>query len=228
MIRRVALLLILLWAAPAFSQEFGLSFSYFVPNNGEFSTPVSPFSLRGVGLDLNRNLSVQTGVSVYRMAGLNISGLPFTSSKSLAGPNLTLFVPGEVVFRLPGKRVEFDVKGGGFVYTGFFQKLNMGNFDEAVRLHRDWLLANGSLSARSRPGVGWMAGVQFSVDVTRQWGISFEVNYLAGSSPLPLTGVYRGVDSNLSLQQFDAAFPKAKLDLTGWEFSIGVHTVGRK
>lgn len=227
MINRFVLISVLLFSVPSFAQEFGLSFSYFLPKNGEFSTPVSPFSLRGVGLDLGRNLAVETGFSVYRMAGLNISGLPFTSNKSLAGPNLTFFVPGEVVIRLPGKRVEFDVKGGGFVYNGFFQKLNMGNFDEAVRLEKDWLLANGSLSSRSRPGYGWMAGVQLSVDVTRQWGISLEVNYLAGSSPLPLTGVYRGVDSSLNLQQFDASFPKARLDLTGWEFSVGIHTTGK-
>ncbi|MFZ1807706.1 MAG: hypothetical protein WAU36_10810, partial [Cyclobacteriaceae bacterium] len=98
----------------AFAQNVGLSFSYFIPRNGSFSTPISPFSLRGVGFDFNRFLAVETGVSLYRMAGLNIIDLPFESTESLTGPNFTVFIPVELVLQFKGKQAQFDIKGGGF------------------------------------------------------------------------------------------------------------------
>ncbi|HEY8512790.1 MAG TPA: hypothetical protein VIL31_12610, partial [Cyclobacteriaceae bacterium] len=54
------------------AQDFGLSFSYFLPKNGYFSTPISPFSIRGVGVDITNFLAVETGASLYRMSGLNV------------------------------------------------------------------------------------------------------------------------------------------------------------
>ncbi|MCX8490340.1 MAG: hypothetical protein ORN54_04660, partial [Cyclobacteriaceae bacterium] len=59
-------------ATPASGQDVGLSFSYFIPRNGDFSTPISPFSIRGLGVNLNRFIALQTGASLYRMAGLSI------------------------------------------------------------------------------------------------------------------------------------------------------------
>src|SRR5205085_2016658 len=94
----------------ASAQEVGLSFSYFIPRNGYFSTPISPFSFRGVGFNINRFIAFETGGSLYRMSGLNIMGLPFESREPLVGPNFTLFVPVELVFQFPGKRFEFDIK----------------------------------------------------------------------------------------------------------------------
>ena len=209
------------------AQDFGLSFSYFVPRQGEFSTPVSPFSLRGVGMEFNRHFAFETGASLYRMTALNIRDLPFESEKSLAGPNLTILVPLELVFRLSGKNSEFNLKGGGFGYHGFFQRLNDGNFDRALRNYEGWSLANGDLSAKAKPGYGWMAGAEWRFDVTRQWGLSFEVNYLAGQSGLPVKGIYSGMASDGVLQNREADFKKAKLDLTGLEFSIGIMMSGR-
>ena len=56
------------------AQDFGLSFSYFLPKNGYFSTPISPFSIRGLGVDLNRFVALEAGASLYRMSGLNVKG----------------------------------------------------------------------------------------------------------------------------------------------------------
>src|SRR5690349_17698073 len=111
------------------AQDFGLSFSYFIPRNGYFSTPISPFSVRGLGFNINRYIAVETGGSLYRMSGLNLKGLPFESKDPLVGPNFTILVPLELVFQLHGAQVEFDVKGGGFFFYGFSQKLNYGNLD---------------------------------------------------------------------------------------------------
>ncbi|MEY3405144.1 MAG: hypothetical protein RL161_574, partial [Bacteroidota bacterium] len=122
--RKFILFLFLAGCSGLFAQDFGLSFSYFVPRNGSFSTPVSPFSIRGLGVDFGKVISLETGASLYRMSGLNIIGLPFENVEPMAGPNLTLLIPGEIVFRLRGKKAEFNVNGGGFVYNAFFQKLN--------------------------------------------------------------------------------------------------------
>lgn len=212
---------------PAFSQQYGLSFSYFIPKNGSFSTPVSPFSIRGIGLDLSRSVSLETGATLYRMTGLNISGLPFQNEQPMAGPNLTLFIPAEMVFRLKGKSVEFNVNGGGFVYHGFFQQLNEGNIDRAIRSFEGWSLANSDFTFSTKPGAGWKAGAELMFDVTRQWGISFEINYLSGNSPIPMKGSYSGLDSNDQLVKRDINFDKAKIDLTGIEFSLSILMKGR-
>src|SRR5687767_10808321 len=106
------------------SQDFGLSFSYFLPKNGYFSTPVSPFSIRGLGVDLNRFLAIETGASLYRMSGMNLKDLTFESKEPLVGPNFTLLVPVELVLGLKAQRIQFDLKGGGFFFYAFGNKLN--------------------------------------------------------------------------------------------------------
>ena len=226
--RKFILFLFLAGCSGLFAQDFGLSFSYFVPRNGSFSTPVSPFSIRGLGVDFGKVISLETGASLYRMSGLNIIGLPFENAEPMAGPNLTLLIPGEIVFRLRGKKAEFNVNGGGFVYNAFFQKLNEGNIDRAIRAYEGWQLANADLSYSSKPGAGWKAGAEFVFDVTRQWGLSFEVNYLAGSSALPLMGTYVGLNADNQLIERPADFKNAKLDLTGLEFSLSILMSGRR
>ena len=209
------------------AQQFGLSFSYFLPKHGEFSTPISPFSIRGIGLEFNKFLSVESGASLYRMTGLNVSGLPFESKSPIAGPNFTLFIPAELVFSLKGKGAAFSLKGGGFAYHGFFQKLNTGNLDRAIRTFENWKVANSDFSFSTKPGIGWMTGVELTFDVTRQWGLSLEVNYLAGSSPFRLDGNYSGVDQSDLFQNKQVTYSHSKIDLTGLEVSLGIMMLGK-
>jgi hypothetical protein len=205
------------------AQEFGLSFSYFIPKNGYFSTPISPFSIRGLGVDLNRFIAIETGASLYRMSGLNVKGLPFESKDPLVGPNFTILVPLELVFQLKGNNVEFDIKGGGFGFFGFDHKINYGNFDRAIREYEGWQVANGSFSYKNKPGFGYHAGMELTVYVTSQVGISLETNYLVGQSDFPLKGSYTGGGPDgLETIAVDEDFKKAKVDMTGLEFSIGV------
>src|SRR5690606_15317836 len=123
-------LTLLFLSSVTFAQDFGLAFSYFLPKNGYFSTPISPFSIRGVGFDLTPFLAIETGASLYRMSGLNIKDLPFESKSALVGPNFTVFIPAELVIQLKGSMVEFDIKGGGFFFYGFDQRINYGNMDK--------------------------------------------------------------------------------------------------
>lgn len=210
----------------AWAQEVGLSFSYFIPRNGYFSTPISPFSVRGVGVDLNDYIAIETGFSLYRMAGLNVIELPFESKKPLVGPNFTVFVPLELVLQFPGEQVKFDIKAGGFAFYGFDQKINYGNFDEAMRDFTGWQLADGQLTGQSKLGFGYHAGIELTWYVARQFGISFEVNYLMGSSRFPLSGNYTGF-SGLAVETLPIDYADARIDLTGLEFSLGVILTGK-
>lgn len=206
--------------ASVYGQQFGLSFSYFIPKNGYFSTPISPFSIRGLGVDLNRFIALETGASLYRMSGLNVKDLPFESKDALVGPNFTILVPAEIVFQLKGSSIEFDIKGGVFGFYGFDQKINYGHLDRAIRKHENWEVANSRFTFDNKPGWGYHAGAELTVYVTQQVGISLETNYLMGDSKFPLKGTYTGGTSTIETRQVEYA--DAKIDLTGLEFSIGV------
>lgn len=203
------------------AQEFGLSFSYFIPKDGYFSTPISPFSIRGLGLNFNQYLSLETGATLYRMSGLNLKDLEIKSKEPLIGPNFTVLVPAELVFRIGGSKVQLGVKGGGFFFYGFGHKINYGNFDRALRTHESWTVANASLNFDNNPGFGWHCGGELTVYVTKQIGISIETNYLSGQANFPLTGSYTGGTSD-GLLTLQADYPDAKIDFTGLEFSAGV------
>jgi hypothetical protein len=218
-ITNVGLLLILSCSLTK-AQDFGLSFSYFVPKNGYLSTPISPFSIRGLGVDITRFLALETGATLYRMSGLNVKDLPFQSKSPLVGPNFTLFVPAELVIQLKGNRVEFDIKGGGFFFYGFGQKINYGNFDRAIRAHEQWSVANADLTFSNHPGFGYHGGAELTVYVTNQVGVSLEANYLVGQANFPLKGSYTGGQSTLETKTVDYA--NAKIDFTGYEFSVGL------
>lgn len=204
------------------AQDFGLSFSYFIPKNGEFSTPISPFSIRGVGFDFNNFLAFETGASLYRMSGLNLKDLPFESKKSLIGPNFTILIPAELVIQLKGSRVQFDIKGGGFFFYGFAHKINYGNLDRALRDFEQWEVANADVSFKNNPGLGYHAGAELTVFVTQQVGISLETNYLVGDAKFPLTGSYIGGNNTTPLETKSIDYQDAKIDFTGLEFSVGV------
>lgn len=219
------LTLLLLSIPPMFAeaQNFGLSFSYFIPKDGSFSTPISPFSIRGLGFDINRFVALETGASLYRMSGLNMKDLPITSKEPLVGPNFTIFVPVELIFQLKGQRVGFDIKGGVFGFYGFDQHLNYGNIDRAIRKLENWQVANSSFKFKNKPGWGYHAGAELTVYITQQLGISIETNYLIGESKFPLTGSYTGGGPDaLTTVTADENFKNGKIDFTGLEFSIGI------
>lgn len=203
------------------AQQFGLSFSYFIPKNGYFSTPISPFSIRGVGVNITNFLALETGASLYRMSGLNIKDLPFESKEPLIGPNFTLFVPAELVVMLKAGQVEFDIKGGGFFFYGFDHKINYGNFDRAIREYEGWEIVNSEFTFGNKPGFGYHAGTELTVPVMGQVSVSFEANYLVGQASMPLEGTYSGYNGN-TLETKEADYADAQVDFTGLEFSISL------
>lgn len=144
-ISTIILVASLAFAKPVMAQEMGVSFSFFFPKNGYLSTPISPFSLRGIGFDLTQNIAIETGGTLYRMSGMNISNLPFESRDPLVGPFFNVLVPLELVFKVGTQDFEFKVKGGGFLFYNFGTKLNEGNIDRALRVYHDWEVVNSNL-----------------------------------------------------------------------------------
>jgi hypothetical protein len=211
----------------AHAQNMGLSFSYFIPRNGYFSTPISPFSIRGIGVDLNKYIALETGASLYRMSGLNVRDLPFESKDPIVGPNFTVFIPAELVIQFKGKKAEFDIKGGGFAFYGLGQKINYGNLDKGLRKYQGWDVANSEVTFKNSPGYGYHFGMELIVYLNRQFGVSIESNYLAGQSKLPMKGSYSGGMLNGNNQTLPIDFSDAKVDFTGLEFSIGILFTGR-
>lgn len=222
MIRKLSKILIVLLFPCSFAQaqQFGLSFSYFIPKNGYFSTPISPFSIRGVGVNLTNFLALETGASLYRMSGLNLKGLPYESKEPLVGPNFTLFVPAELVIMLKAGQVEFDIKGGGFFFYAFDNKINYGNFDRAIREYEGWDVANAAFTFNNKPGFGYHAGAELTIYVTSQVGVSFETNYLMGESKFPIEGSYTG--GTTTTETVAVNYADSKMDFTGLEFSISL------
>ena len=203
------------------AQDFGLSFSYFIPKNGYLSMPISPFSIRGIGVNFNQYIALETGASLYRMSGLNLKDLPFESKESLIGPNFTIFVPAELVFMLQGSVVQFDIKGGGFFFYGFDNKINYGNMDRAMRSFYQYEVLNSNLTFKNNPGFGYHAGVELTLYVTSQVGIVIEANYLVGQAKFPVRGDFdAGTGSSTVNEEVD--YDEAKIDFTGIEISLGV------
>ena len=217
------LILFLLTFSQLHAQDFGLSFSYFIPKNGYFSIPVTPFSFRGVGFDFNRFSGIETGFSLYRMSGMGVKDLPFESKKPLIGPFFSLFVPLDLVLKLSFENQVFKLKGGGFGFYDFATKINYGNLDRELKDYLDWRVLNSDFSINNNLGYGYHVGAEYIIYFSKKFGLTLEAYYLSGSSPLDMKGTYEGIPHNGDpLQNESVDYPDAKLDFTGYEFSVGV------
>jgi hypothetical protein len=220
------LIFIILLAGTTFqikAQDLGLSFSYFIPKNGYFSVPVTPFSLRGVGFDLTNFLALESGFTLYRISGMGVKDLPWQSQNPLIGPFFSLMVPAEIVLTFDFNRQAIKLKGGGFAFYNFATKINEGNLDRELKTHLDWEVLNSDFYVSNNIGLGYHFGAEYIFYFSKKFGLSFEAYYLAGSSPLDMGGKYKGVpQSGDPVTEVTVEYPDAKLDFTGYELSVGV------
>ena len=219
--------LVLCCIAPTRGQEFGLSFSYFFPKGGHFSNPVSPISLRGIGLNFTEYFSVETGFTLYRMAGMNVKDLPFESNDPLMGPFFSFFVPLEGVITLGTEQLNVQLKGGVFTYYNFDNRVNYGHFDRAIANFEGLEVVNADLNFDNNFGFGVRFGSEFTFYVNKKFGITLEGYYLIGGSDLNFRGEYTGGSASTPLETVQVDYAGSKLDFTGLEISIGVVFGGR-
>ena len=217
------LVLILIFATiSAKSQEVGVSASFFAPKNGYLSTPISPISFRGLGYDITDYVAIETGITLYRMSGLNIIDLPFESKKPLIGPTFTFFVPLEIVLEFGSNKNVFKLKGGGFVFYGFDQKINYGNLDRALIDYTGLEVLNSDFKFKNTLGNGFHFGGEYIHYLNKKFGVSLGAYYLMGSAPIDLEGSYTGGSSNVPVSTTAVTFNNAKIDFTGIEVSVGL------
>lgn len=222
--RKLILILILVFASLIMKgQDFGLSFSYFIPKNGYFSVPVTPFSIRGVGFDITRFFAIESGFTLYRISGMGVKGLPFESKSPLIGPFFSMMVPLEGVITFNFSNQAIKLKGGGFIFYNFDTKIIEGNLDRELIESLGWEVLNSDFNITNNIGYGYHFGAEYIIYFSKKFGISLEAYYMSGSSPLDMKGTYKGIPEDGDLITEDAAdFKKAELDFTGYELSIGV------
>jgi len=220
-----ALGIIMLFSAlnTSHGQDLGLSFSYFIPKNGSFSVPVTPFSIRGVGFDITKNIAIESGFTLYRISGMGVKNLPWQSEKPLIGPFFSILVPAELVFTIFFDNQAFKVKGGGFAFYNFGTNINEGNLDRELLEYTGWEVLNSDFQVSNHPGFGYHFGAEYIIYLSKKFGISLEAYYLAGQTKLDMRGTYKGLPPDAaSLTEETVEYDEAMLDFTGYEFSIGL------
>ena len=170
------------------AQDLGLSFSYFIPKNGYFSVPVTPFSIRGIGFDINHFFAIESGFTLYRISGMGVKDLPFESRKPLIGPFFSIMVPLEAVITFNFDNQAIKLKGGGFIFYNFDTKINQGNLDRELKQHLNWEVLNTDFSVKNNLGYGYHFGAEYIIYFSNKFGISLEAYYLSGQSPLDMKG----------------------------------------
>lgn len=199
----------------------GVSASFIIPKNGYFSAPVSPLSVRGLGLNFGL-LGIETGASLYNMPSLPMSGLPFEANKPLTGPHWSILVPLQLSLTLESDAMSVKFLGGGFGMGHIAPRINYGNMDRAIRDHEGWDVANANLDVENKLGLGWMAGMELAFHVNRKFSITTEVQYLKGNSGAAITGEYSGGSIGGNIETSTVDYPDAVTALEGVEISIGV------
>ena len=214
--RFVVILSILTAVQSSFAQ--GLSFSYLIPKNGYLSAPVSPFSIRGLGI--GEIIGIETGATLYNVPGLGMEDLTFQSDEPLVGPHFAILVPADIFVKIPTGSLTTKLFAGGFGWWNINTRPNSGNIDRALRAYEGWEVLNGDWSIDDKLGFGWLAGIEFQLALSDQLTLTAEGSYLKGMSKSNISGSYTGGSSGgLTTKQLDDT---GAILLEGLEISIGV------
>ena len=205
---------------PLFTMSQGISFSYLIPKNGYLAAPVSPLSIRGVGI--GKTVGLETGATFYNVPGLAMEEMPFESEKPLTGPHYGLLIPGELFLKIPLGPVSLKFMAGGFLWWNIGTRINEGNMDRAFRAYTSLEVLNTDLTIQSKTGSGLMGGLELEVRITDRFSITAESQYLMGASKTELSGSYTGSDASGLLTSEPVEIPDAQVVIEGMEISLGV------
>ena len=148
--------------------------------------------------------------------------ITFESKDPLMGPFFSLMVPMDVVLEARAGNLIFRIKGGGFAFYNFDNRINYGNLDRVIANHEGWDVVNADFTFDNGLGYGYRFGAEMVVYITNQFGINVEVNYYVGGSPVKFRGAYTGGSFNDQLSVVEVDYPDSKLDFTGFELTLGV------
>ena len=205
------------------AQELGASFSFFLPRKGKFASPVAPLSIRGLGVSIGNSFSLQTGFSVYRMAGLDIKNLPYRNDIGpLTDPFFSLMVPLEGVIKVRMGAVKVGLRGGGFFFTNSDPGLHYGNLNQAIMATNNWDIATSQFDVTRKSGFGLLYGGDLTIYIADGLGIKLSAMYLEAEGDYGMVGTVTGGVIAQNITTYDADHSDAKLDYTGLELGLGV------
>lgn len=216
--RMLLLTVLILLGLGGWSQ--GVSFSYLIPKNGYLAAPVSPFSIRGIGL--GSKAGIETGATLYNIPGLAMTNLPFDYEKPLTGPHYALLVPLELFARIPLGPVSIKFLGGGFAWRNLNTRINEGNMDRAFREYEGWEVLNTDFELTNKIGIGWMAGLELAFAINDKFSITAESQYLKGATKSGLKGSYTGGTTATGIETKSIDLSETEILLEGIEISLGV------
>lgn len=219
--KKIALTIFAVTLLVVSSKSQGISASVLIPKDGYLSVPVSPLSIRGLGISMGA-IGIETGASLYNMPGLPMNNLPFEANEPLTGPHWSILVPLQLSLTLDTDAISVKFLGGGFGMGHLAPRINYGNMDRAIRDHENWDVANADLEVENKIGFGLMTGVEFAFHVSSKFSITTELQYLEGSSGAAITGNYSGGSIGGSVDTRTISYPDAEVQLEGVEISIGV------
>jgi hypothetical protein len=130
--RFAILFLLFLLLAALSAGAIGVSFSYLFPRNGIFSHPVTPLSLRDIGVDIGRYLGAAASLSLYSIRGMGIKdadGDPIDTGGPLVGPFLSVLGSAVAKVKVPIRPVEIEISGGVFGCCNIDPPLRTGTLD---------------------------------------------------------------------------------------------------
>ena len=222
---RCLLAVALLGIGSASASGIGISLSYLFPRDGTFSTPVSPLSVRDIGVTFGQYVGVSAGLSLYSMHGLalrsgddlavvypNVIGPVYTGVASLAA---------KVIAPLGPVRLTASVGGFG-AYLIDMHTID-GGFDKLVREEEEVTAVTTDFTIDGSWGFGWVFGGSVLVEITEEFGILLGANYYLGGAPVTITGSYSGDASGASPPPY---LDDVSIDLSGLEISIGAELLG--
>lgn len=197
----------------------GVSFSYLFPKNSKIAAPISPFSIRGIGI--GEKAGIETGATLYFIPGLPIDQLPFSSEKALMDTHYAILSPVELFFRIQLGKTIFKGMAGGFGWWSILPKINEGNLDRAIRSYENWDVANSNFELKNKLGFGWIGGFELEFKVSRKFSLTTEIQYLSGKSNAAISGDYAGGNIGESIETKSLPTTKGQTLLQGLEISIG-------
>jgi hypothetical protein len=225
--RLLVLTVLMALLAVPFLPALGLTFSYFVPRGGWFSSPVSPLNLRDVGWTFGRYFGLAGSLSLYRFAGMGITdadGRPLDTGGPVAGPFVSVLgsVMGKVI--VPLGNFEIVGQGGLFGCYNIDPPLMIGRLESYLKSTEPGAEAvSASLSSGGQWGWGYLFGGSLTYYLEGQLGLSLGALYYLGGADLGLSGSYTTYDGGSTYHPLlPASLREARLDFSGLEILAGV------
>lgn len=207
----------------SFSQS--LSFSYFFPKNGYFSTPIAPLNL-GLPLNFGSNFCIKTGISYYAIGGMNVKGLPegFSSELPVVGPFQSFSLKLIPTIMIPSGDIQIDLHGGIAGFATFNTRLINENLDKMILDNTIYNAINSNYEINEdKFGYAYVTGITLNFKVKKGiWG-HLGAMYYIGQKNMQITNNYEGfIKNSTNFYEQTIDFNDIKLDYSGLELIIGV------